>query len=133
MSKLNLISLPLGLIFLVGLQSDSLADTFSKPGIDVTVTLPNGLFGTTELGNISGSYQAQNTEGILFDAPQPMTGSLGESDIAYFNFVDTKGRDRCYGSASMSSGGINIWEVKGAIPGYSCSTIGEVYRFNFGR
>jgi hypothetical protein len=133
MNKFNLASLPLCLIFLACFQSNSWADTFSKPGVGVTITLTNGLFGRTEQGDISGSYQTQNAEGILFAAPQATTGSLGESDIAYFNFVDTQGQDRCYGSASLSSGGINIWEIKGAVPGYSCSTVGEVYRFNFGR
>jgi hypothetical protein len=132
MTKLNLLALPISLIFAMSLQSNSLADTFKKPGIGVTVNIPN-LFGKTEPGNISGSYKAQSTEGILFDAPQITSSSLGESDIAYFNFVDTKGQDRCYGSASMSSGGVNVWNVKGSVPGYRCSTVGKVYRFNFGR
>jgi hypothetical protein len=132
MNKLNLLSIPLCLTFLVGVQSYSLADTFSKPGIEVTVSLPNGLFSRTEIGNISGSYKARNTEGILFDAPQ-VSSSLGESDIALFNFVDTKGQDRCYGLTSISSGGVNVWKVKGSVPGYRCSSVGKSYRFNFGR
>ena len=132
MTKLNFLSLPLCVAFFVALQPYSLADTFSKPGIAVTVSLPNGLFGRTERGNISGNYQARNTEGILFDSFQA-SSSLGDSDIAFFNFVDTKGQDRCYGLTSMSSGGLNVWKVKGAVPGYRCSGVGKVYRFDLGR
>jgi hypothetical protein len=105
--KLNLLSLPSCFTFLVGLQSYSLADTFSKPGIEVMVSLPNDLFGRTEIGNISGSYKTRNTEGILFDATQ-VSRSLGENDIALFNFVDTKGQDRCYGcNFSITAGSQN--------------------------
>lgn len=130
MNKLNLLSLPLSVGFLLNFQNHALAYTYSKPGIELIMTIPN-LFGKTEPGNISGNYKSKNTNGILFDAPGPVT--LGDSDIAFFNFVDTTGQDRCYGSTSMSSGGVNIWKVKGAIPGYSCSTIGKTYRFNFGK
>jgi hypothetical protein len=133
MRKLKLLSLPLSIALLLSLQPHSLADTFSKPGIEVAVTLPNGLFGQAESGNISGTYKSKSTEGILFNAPQAPSGTLGESEIAYFNFVDTKGQDRCYGFTSMSSGGVNVWKIKGAVPGYSCSAVGKVYRFNFGR
>jgi hypothetical protein len=133
MNRWNLVAFPLGLVFLVNFQSNSLADTFSKPGIGVTITLPNGLFSKPVSGNISGTYQSQGTEGILFDAPQVGSATLGESDTAYFNFVDTKGPEKCYGSASISSGGVSTWEIKGAVPSYHCSTIGKSYRFNFGR
>ena len=132
MTKLNFLSLPLCFTFLVSLQSHSLAATFSKPGIGVTVSLPNGLFGRTEEGNISGNYKARNTEGILFDLFQA-SSTLGDSDTAFFNFVDTKGQHRCYGLTSISSGGLNIWKIKGAVPGYRCSSVGKIYRFNFGR
>jgi hypothetical protein len=121
------------IICLISFSSNSLADTFSKPGIGVKVTLFNGLFGKTAIGSISGIYKStSNIEGILFAAPLPIPEPLA-SDIDSFNFVDTKGIERCYGSTSMSSGGVNVWEIKGAVPGYRCSTIGKTYSFNFGR
>ena len=134
MHKKLFASLLPSIVFLTCLESISLAETYSKPGLGTKVTLFNGLFGKTATGAISGKYQSKSAvEGILFDAARSTPEPLGDSDVQTFNFVDTKGKERCYGSTSMSSGGINIWEVKGAVPGYGCSTVGKTYRFNFGR
>jgi hypothetical protein len=114
-------------------QSKSLAEIFSKPGISVKVKFFGNFFEHKKIGAISGVYESTgDIKGVLFAAPLPIPEPI-ESDVASFNFIDTEGKERCYGSSSMSSGAVSIWEIKGAVPGYRCSTIGKTYRFNFGR
>ncbi len=53
-----------------------------------------------------------------------------------YRFIDTGGSkfERCYGLMTISTGagGIeSVWRVKGAVYGYSCSTIGRTYTVNF--
>jgi hypothetical protein len=132
MRNVFLAVLPIATILLLGLPSSALAETYSKPGIDLKLTFFNGIFGPTPEGGISGTYKtASDIEGVLF--PARSARSEAEIDNAHFNFVDTKGKERCYGLSTMSSGAVSTWEVKGAIPGYKCSTVGKTYRFNFGR
>jgi hypothetical protein len=50
--------LPLCIFPRLSFQSNALADTFSKPGIGVEVTLFNGLFCKIEIGSISGIYKS---------------------------------------------------------------------------
>ena len=97
----------LSIASLTCLQSNSLAETYSKQGLGVKVTIFSSLFSKTAVGAISGKYESKSgVEGILFDAFRSTPQPLGESDIQTFNFVDTKGKERCHGSTSMSSGGI---------------------------
>jgi hypothetical protein len=132
MRNILLAILPIGTILLIGLQSSALAETYSKPGISLKLTFFNGIFGATPEGGISGAYKTvSDIEGVLFPANSPQSET--EIDNARFNFVDTKGKERCYGLSTMSSGAVSTWEVKGAVPGYKCSTVGKTYRFNFGR
>jgi hypothetical protein len=132
MRNIFLAVLPIATILLMGLPSSALAETFSKPGIALKLTFFNGMFGATPEGGISGTYQtASDIEGILFPARSARSETV--IDTEHFNFVDTKGKERCYGLSTMSSGAVSTWEVKGAVPGYKCSTVGKTYRFNFGR
>ncbi len=125
--------LPLYACLSVNYQSKSLAETFSKPNIGVKITFFGGFFNHKEIGTISGVYEsAPDIKGVLFAAPLPIPEPIA-SDVADFNFIDTEGKERCYGSSHMSSGAISSWKVKGAVPGFRCSTIGKTYRFNFGR
>jgi hypothetical protein len=125
--------LPLYGFLIINYQSKSLAEIFSKPSIGVKITFFGEFFDHKEIGTISGVYEsAPDIKGILFAAPLPIPEHIA-SDVADFNFIDTEGKERCYGSSHMSSGAISSWEVKGAVPGFRCSTIGKTYRFNFGR
>jgi hypothetical protein len=125
--------LPLYSFLLMDYQSKSLAETFSKPNIGVKITFFGGFFDHKEIGTISGVYESTpDIKGVLFAAPLPIPEPIA-SDVADFNFIDTEGKERCYGSSHMSSGAVSSWEVKGAVPGFRCSTIGKIYRFNFGR
>jgi hypothetical protein len=131
MRNIFLAVLPIGTILLISLQSSALAETYSKPGIALKSTFFNGIFGATPEGGISGTYKTvSDIEGVLFPAKSPRSET--EIDTAHFNFVDTKGKERCYGFTTMGSGAVSQWEVKGAVPGYKCSTVGKSYRFNFG-
>jgi hypothetical protein len=125
--------LPLCTISLLSYQFKILAETYSKPGIGAKVTFFGNFFGYKKTGTISGVYESSpDIRGVLFAAPLPIPEPVA-SDVADFNFIDTEGKERCYGSSTMSSGAVSIWEIKGAVPGYRCSTIGKTYRFNFGR
>lgn len=74
----------------------------------------------------SGSYQLQNgVSGELIALDCSRTGG----DVAHHRFQDTTGNERCYGKMTQVWGRkvVTIWEVEGAVEGYSCSQIGEKY------
>ncbi len=79
-------------------------------------------------GTANASYQvAGGSEGFLY--PDDCEDNSGRS-----RFVDTTGVERCVGF-SMWRGGASgpsrtrdtTWTIEAAVPGFSCSTVGQVY------
>lgn len=87
---------------------------------------------TIEFGNScsttspSGSYRVQG--GVSGDLVATTCERLG-GDVSVSRFTDTSGNERCYGQMTQSWGSrvMTIWQVEGAVSGYTCSQVGKKF------
>ncbi|MCA2623726.1 MAG: hypothetical protein IM507_07870 [Microcystis sp. M20BS1] len=109
-----------GLIFIL-IASPSFAG-LRQTSKDGNLTIQTGDHCSTK--QPSGSYKFKNGRaGTL----TPIDCDLAGGDYFYDKFIDTKGKERCYGRLSTFWGykTITIWEFQGAVSGYRCSQVGS--------
>jgi hypothetical protein len=74
----------------------------------------------------SGSYRVQG--GVTGDLVATTCERLG-GDVSVSQFTDTSGNERCYGKMTQTWGRVvmTVWQVEGAVSGYSCSQTGKKF------
>ena len=108
-----------GLILILIASPSFAGDMTSKGG---NLTIHTGDHCSTK--QPSGSYKFKNGRaGTL----TPVDCSLAGADGFFDKFIDTKGKERCYGRLSTFWGNkiITVWEFQGAVSGYRCSQVGN--------
>jgi hypothetical protein len=107
--------------FTVTITTPALAGTryVSLDG-NLTVEYSNACSTTTP----SGSYRVRN--GVSGDLVATTCEGIG-GDVGISRFTDTSGDERCYGRMTQSWGRrvMTVWQVEGAVSGYSCSQTGK--------
>ena len=95
---------------------------------DLVVTVVDRWGRSCASGTAQASYQvAGGSGGLLY--PDDCDDNSGKS-----RFEDTEGIERCVGSliwkydaSSTTTIRDTLWTIKAAVPGFSCSTVGQVY------
>lgn len=127
----NLILLQTTIVVAIGFKNQACAQITSESGNLILERL-RSYPEACATGKPSDSYFVKGgVSGLLY--PSKCDGL--PSGFAEYKFVDTSGTERCTGYASINFAGgrenltIMFWEVRGAVSGYSCSTIGERYEY----
>jgi hypothetical protein len=123
-----LASFPIAALFIVTSQSYASARerTTTSPDRSLTITFQESSGCST--GRISGTYSTKSdVSGALYQF------SCGEGeDVNFYFFIDTQGSERCHGKMENLWGGSNgettRWTVLGAVPGYNCTSVGQVLK-----
>ena len=76
-------------------------------------------------------FDQSGISGFLY--PNKCSSRYGTDVFVEYRFVDISGTERCTGIVVFDPVGRDLpiemsWKIEGAVPGYRCNTIGEIYR-----
>jgi len=76
-------------------------------------------------------FDKSGISGFLY--PNKCGSRYGTDVFVEYRFVDISGTERCTGIVVFDPVGRGLliemtWQIQGVVPGYSCNTIGEIYR-----